>query len=239
MKLLLVRHGQPEWVRDGRGVIDPPLTELGRAQARRLADGWPEGRAPTRLWVSPACRSRQTAEPLAERFGLEPEVHDDLVELKLPPRFAGAAAHEVGKIIHAAKHESPETWWGGPAGREPFDVFHDRITRAIEGALETVGLRRGGGAIAPKGAEPRVDPRWHPDWEHSEERVVLVAHAGTNAVVATHLLGFPPTPWAWETFLCAHAGITRLHARKLMGARVFGLQAHNDLAHLGEDERSH
>lgn len=239
MRLLLVRHGQPAWVHEGRGVIDPPLTELGHRQAARLAETWPEDEPPTHLWVSPALRSQQTAAPLAARFDLEPQVHPDLVELKLPERFEGAAAHEVGKIIHAAKHKAPETWWSGPAGRESFETFHQRIVRGIEAALATVGLIPMGGHCGPEPGT-RPDPRWRTEAAYDRTlRPVLVAHAGTNATAASHLLGFPPTPWAWETFLCPHAGITRLAARKLMGGRVFGLRAHGDVAHLAEDERSH
>src|SRR4029453_7311 len=37
MELLLVRHGEPEWVRDGFNVDDPPLTTRGHEQAERLA----------------------------------------------------------------------------------------------------------------------------------------------------------------------------------------------------------
>ena len=38
MEIVLVRHGQPEWVRDGRNVVDPPLTELGHRQAEAMAE---------------------------------------------------------------------------------------------------------------------------------------------------------------------------------------------------------
>src|SRR5581483_3152944 len=38
--ILLVRHGQSEWNREGRwqGHADPPLSDAGRRQARELAD---------------------------------------------------------------------------------------------------------------------------------------------------------------------------------------------------------
>ena len=37
MEIVLIRHGEPEWVRDGLNVVDPPLTERGRRQAERVA----------------------------------------------------------------------------------------------------------------------------------------------------------------------------------------------------------
>ena len=33
VEIVLVRHAQPEWIRDGLNVVDPPLTEVGRQQA--------------------------------------------------------------------------------------------------------------------------------------------------------------------------------------------------------------
>jgi broad specificity phosphatase PhoE len=38
MEIVLIRHGEPEWVRDGLNVVDPPLTERGRRQAECVAD---------------------------------------------------------------------------------------------------------------------------------------------------------------------------------------------------------
>jgi broad specificity phosphatase PhoE len=63
VQLWLVRHGETEWSRDGRhtGRSDIPLTERGRANARRLA---PLLTAQTfdRVWCSPLRRARTTAE---------------------------------------------------------------------------------------------------------------------------------------------------------------------------------
>ena len=36
MELVLIRHGEPEWVREGLNVVNPPLTERGQMQAQRV-----------------------------------------------------------------------------------------------------------------------------------------------------------------------------------------------------------
>ncbi|MGB0148772.1 MAG: histidine phosphatase family protein, partial [Ilumatobacteraceae bacterium] len=68
MEIVLVRHGQPEWVKGGLNVVDPPLTDLGHRQAERLADAL-EGESFDEILVSPLTRARQTAAPLLLRLG--------------------------------------------------------------------------------------------------------------------------------------------------------------------------
>ena len=42
MEIVLIRHAEPEWVKDGKSVVNPPLTVRGSRQAellgQRLAD---------------------------------------------------------------------------------------------------------------------------------------------------------------------------------------------------------
>ena len=75
-ELVLVRHGQTEWSRDGRhtGLTDVPLTAAGEGEARglRLRLARPYGLALT----SPLQRAARTA----ELAGLVAEVDPDLVE---------------------------------------------------------------------------------------------------------------------------------------------------------------
>lgn len=61
------------------GIADPPLTDTGREQARRLAE-WLKDERLDHIVVSPLRRARETAAPLAEQFGLEPEVIAALAE---------------------------------------------------------------------------------------------------------------------------------------------------------------
>jgi broad specificity phosphatase PhoE len=78
-EVVLVRHGQTEWSRDGRhtGRSDIPLTDAGRSQARRLASALAE-RDPALVLVSPLSRAVETCELAG--FAARAEVDDDLVE---------------------------------------------------------------------------------------------------------------------------------------------------------------
>jgi broad specificity phosphatase PhoE len=77
--LVLVRHGQTHLNAEGRvaGRLDPPLTELGAAQAQAAADAVLAMGQPTRVIASPLLRARQTAACL----GLPVEVDDRWIEL--------------------------------------------------------------------------------------------------------------------------------------------------------------
>jgi 2,3-bisphosphoglycerate-dependent phosphoglycerate mutase len=81
MELYLIRHAQsfnnaaPEELR----VEDPPLTELGHEQARRLAEIAPALQL-TKIVTSPFLRTLQTTEHLRKTTGLVPHVRIELHE---------------------------------------------------------------------------------------------------------------------------------------------------------------
>lgn len=88
--LLLVRHGESEWNAAGRwqGQADPPLTALGRAQAKAAATSIAALHANTafvEVRASDLDRAHTTASVIAAHLGLP----DPIVETGLRERFAG------------------------------------------------------------------------------------------------------------------------------------------------------
>lgn len=115
-EIVLVRHGETEWSRSGRhtGVTDVPLTETGRAQARKLA-GRVAGRTFARVLTSPLGRARETC----RLAGLEQvaEVRPELAEWDYGD-YEGRTTAEV-------RRERPGwTVWrdGCPGGEAAADV---------------------------------------------------------------------------------------------------------------------
>ena len=227
MELLLIRHAQPEWVRDGVAYNDPGLTELGHRQARAVADRFRTDRTPpTELLVSSAVRAQETAGPLAEVVDPTPETHDWLFEIRLPDSWDGTPAEQIREQFTSARWRPRHEFWDGiPDGGESFRDFHARITSGLESMLADWGVRR---------HEDDPDNLWHvPD---DVRRIILVAHAGTNSTILCHLLGVEPQPWEWERFSTAHASVTHLVTVPISRGHIFSLRRMSDVAHLAADD---
>lgn len=170
---LLVRHAQSEWNASGRwqGWADPPLTELGRAQARRAGERLRRIAEPvTRAVSSDLDRARTTAEIVAgvagssDLLGRDPLVEEvpDLRELDVG-KWSGLTRAEIAS-------EWPDTlarWDAGDLEAIPGGETHSAFDRRVRSALSNVLA----GSLG--------------------ERVLIVAHAGVVRSVG-RWLGEPP-----------------------------------------------
>jgi broad specificity phosphatase PhoE len=235
MELILVRHGQPAWTRpDGTGDNNPGLTPLGHAQARhaagRLADSEDEpARGDVdRLLVSPTVRSRETAAPIADALSLPVEILDWLEELRMPDEWEGSPRAVIEEAFATLASRTREEWWDGQEGGEPLRDFHHRIRAGLLDTLASIGVRpaeeHGLWDIEP--TTPEVD------------RVVVVAHGGTNGSIIAHLLGVPPEPWEWDRFTMGHASFALLVTVPVAGHHIWSLRGIGDGNHLPVDDRT-
>lgn len=80
MELIMIRHGLPITVTGAEGPANPPLSDAGHEQARRMAD-WLRDEPFDALYCSPMKRARETAAPLALQQALAVEFRDGLAEL--------------------------------------------------------------------------------------------------------------------------------------------------------------
>ena len=219
-QITLLRHGEPDWAPEGgESVSDPGLTPYGRRQAELAAEAL-AGERIDAIYVSPYRRSRETAAPLAERTGLEPVTIPGLREIGV--NVVGLSPADGDRyFVEAARRPLGEHWDGWP-GSERFTDFHARVTGALGDLLGRHGV------TASKEEDFTV---WHVP--EPELRLVVVAHGGTNAVLATHLLDIRPVPWEWLRFESQLAAYSVLQARSL-GERgsVWSLVNFNELDHL-------
>ena len=131
-EIVLVRHGETEWSRDGRhtGNTDVPLTERGRAQAQALGAAL-EGRSFDRVLTSPLKRAADTARLAG--FG-DAEPRDELREWDY-------GAYEGRKTAEIREERPGWTLWadGVPDGETSAEVATrvDAVLadlRTVEGA---------------------------------------------------------------------------------------------------------
>jgi len=151
--LLLVRHGETDWNREGRwqGHSDTHLNESGRAQAERVArelDGLDV------VYSSDLARARETAEIIAARSGLPVRF-----DMRLRERSFGAWEGLTADEIESDFRDAHLRWLAGEGpgadDAEPFDAFGQRVREALGEILE----------------------------RHPDETVLVVAHGGTIRVI--------------------------------------------------------
>ena len=96
-ELLLVRHAETEWNREGRwqGHADPPLNEAGRAQARALAEAL-AGERLDAIYTSDLRRAAETAEILGAALGRPVTSDPDLREIDVGS-WSGLTRSEVAE----------------------------------------------------------------------------------------------------------------------------------------------
>jgi broad specificity phosphatase PhoE len=165
-QLLLVRHGQSTWNVQGRvqGWADPPLDDIGREQARRLARRLADERHDVAaIYSSPLARARQTAEEMARALKLILRTDDRLKENNVG-QLTGLTGPEIEQQFPdwvAARQASQE--WTSPPGGEDRDEFVSRCAAAMADIVAN----------------------------HPEQTVAVVSHGGTLGVYLAHLLEMP------------------------------------------------
>ena len=148
-RLLLVRHGQSEWNADGRwqGQADPPLSELGRLQARAAAAAIG---AVDAIVASPLERAFLTAAAISEAVGVGPvRVEADLME-RHAGDWQGLTRAQI-EVQYPGYLDDRGERRRRPPGWEDDDVLLervlgaiDRILTALAGAEDIVAVTHGG-----------------------------------------------------------------------------------------------
>jgi broad specificity phosphatase PhoE len=129
----LVRHGE---VNNPTGVLYGrrqgfDLSELGRRMAVRVADSIGD-RDITQVWASPLERAQQTAQPLADRLGLEIVTEDRVIEST--NKFEGERFGAGSRVLRR-----PSSWrhlWNPfqPSWGEPYKELVARMVAAVNDA---------------------------------------------------------------------------------------------------------
>jgi phosphoserine phosphatase len=169
MNLLLVRHGETPWNREGRyqGRTDTPLSDVGETQARAL--GARLAGLPIQIAISsPLARTRRTAQGVLGTRDVVLETDAALIEIS-HGQWEGQLASDI-ELSHA---EMFGTWRSRP----------DRDVPAGPGA-ETLGDVEARAWPVLVRTCARLGP---------EDTALIVAHDAVNRVLLCRVLGLPLT----------------------------------------------
>ena len=137
MAIFLARHGETEWNRVGRwqGKTDIPLSDVGRAQARTLADRL-RARGITQIFTSDLCRARETAEIVAEALGVSRLSVDPRLRERGFGCFEGLTREECAERHSEAWARYLADRRSTPSDAEPQEQVVTRVVAALTAVAE-------------------------------------------------------------------------------------------------------
>lgn len=217
MKLILIRHGEPDYAADS-------LTEKGFREAKLLAKraaAWEV----KQIYCSPLGRARATAAPSLEKLGQEAQVKDWLREfpgyIVDPVRGRPRICWDLMPNYWCREplHYDKERWFEAPLMRT--GDTKERWEDAVHGLDEV---------LAAHGYER--EQQWYRVREGNDDTLVFFCHLGIICVLLGHLLGISPVV-LWHGVFLAPTSVTVLQTEeRQQGKAYFRCRALGDTAHL-------
>ena len=227
MEIVLVRHGQPEWLKNNEYNLNPNLTEKGSLQAEMSSSIFQKNEV-DKIWVSPLLRAQQTLEPF-KKAGVSEDitVHEWLQEMRDSEEvdLIGKPNNEIEEFFIKRNSKSFEEWLVTNHG-EYMKEFSDNIITNLGVSLNELGV---------VSLDNKYDRLF--DLQNNEtEKLMIISHAGTMSVLISYFLNMPLYPWAWKKFLPRHAGHTILKSSQISSGHFFRLKEFNNVSFMNSDE---
>jgi probable phosphoglycerate mutase len=216
MKLLIVRHADPDYARDS-------LTPTGWEEAKLLADRLAKLDVKA-FYVSPLGRAKDTLSITLERIGRTAEVKDWLQEFPAVVQKPGRPNSIAWDWLPQDWAEEPlfyhkDRWLEVPVFRDSHTPqLYKKVCDGLDALLASHGYVRNGNTYRAV--------------ERNEDTIVLVCHFGLESVLLSHLLNVSPMP-LWHGTCAAPSSVTTLITEERReGIAVFRMGAFGDTSHL-------
>ncbi len=217
MKLLLIRHGDPDYEHDD-------LTEVGRHEAALLA----ERIAPMPIreyYVSPLGRAKATAAPTLAKAGRTAVECDWLRE------FSPLIARPDSDRPRIAWDWLPQDWLADRRFLLPEEWRENEIFRAAHVGEEYDRVIAGFDALLAGHGYVR-DGLYYRAERPSEDTLAFFCHFGVSCVLMSHLMNCSPMP-LWHGLVMAPTSVTLIRTEERRpGIAIFRAAQVGDVSHL-------
>lgn len=227
MEIVLIRHGQPEWMVNDVYQQNPNLSALGHKQAE-LSSTMFKPESMNELWVSPLNRAQQTHQPFVDKnIAKEIFVFDWLQEMEDEEEISlyGKSTDEIMAFFEKRNTQSFEEWTEGPHGVY-MKTYRENIISNLEKELKQRGIV----------CTDDTYDRQFTISDNSPEKLMIISHAGTMSVLLSYFLNMDHYAWTWRKFLPRHTGHTRLRSTSISGGHFFRLKEFNNVSFIESDE---
>lgn len=219
MKLIFIRHGDPDYENDS-------LTEKGFREVELL-----KKRVSTwnvkQFYCSPLGRARVTAAPFLQEMGREAVVYDWLQEFFIPVKDPVTGQQRIAwDFMPAYWTNEPllydkERWTEAPVMRDSqIAAAYQEVCKGIDGVLAEHGYTR--------------KDSYYITEQGNEDTLVFVCHLGVTFAILSHLLGLSPSV-LWQGFFIAPTSVTVLCTEeRIKGEAYFRCKCMGDTLHLAQ-----
>ena len=220
MKLIFIRHGDPDYEKDS-------LTEKGWREAEILADRVAKWDI-KQIYCSTMGRAKDTCSATLKKTGREAVYYDWLQEFYY-------------RVWDEDVKEWTIAWDFYPRDFNNRDDFHDKNNWANTEIMKSGDIARhaqevyaGFDALLEKHGYKRNDRNFYDVIEHNDDNIVFFCHFGVTALLLGHLIGVA-APSLWQGMMMAPTSITVLGSEeRIPGEASFRVQTFADSRHLLE-----
>lgn len=217
MKLILIRHGEPNYSIDS-------LTEKGWREAELLSERICKLPV-SAIYCSPLGRARDTAKATLQKLSTEATILPWLREFDAPIDNGGNEKKLVpwdfmpGYWTKQDELYDKDLWFENDRMKTgPVKAEYDKVAAGLDELLKKYGYRREG--------------RLYRALPGSDETIVLFCHLGITCVILSHLLGIA-APLLWQGFFIAPTSVTMLETEERRNQEAyFRCRELGDTAHL-------
>lgn len=224
MKLIIIRHGDPDYVNDS-------LTEKGRREAELLADRVSKMKI-DRIYVSPLGRARATMEACLNKMDKEGIKYPDPVTIDWLREFPTL-------INRPDKTEKKSICWDWmPDDWTAVDEFYDfkrwmdhPVFKEADVESEIRKVYKGFEELLKELGYVRYE-RYFKAERPNNDTIVFFCHFGLESVLLSYLLNIP-LMLIWHGFIAAPTAVTTIYTEERReGKAYFRVSAFGDTSHL-------